>query len=135
MFSAAAWGAPLPPYEQIRDMPFIRELGAGPLSLPRFQHSIIQDTHYLVAFGQALAVAAAKAQDPAQILHFAEAAQSAIAVERGSHTDFIRRFGLDAESVAATPLWPTCHHYTTFLPGKLEWMFWDSAYRLVAWPP
>ena len=199
-------------------MPFNRELAAGTLPLAPFRHYIVQDAHYLVAFGQALAMAAAKADEPNHIVQFAGAAGEAIAVERGLHADYFHRFGLDASTVAATPLSPACHHYTSFLlatafreplpvllaamlpcfwvyrevgyhildaaaPGnayrawidtyagddfaravdrmigttdevaatsgarersamhrayaratQLEWMFWDSAYRLEAWP-
>lgn len=114
-FSAEAWTRNLPLYEAIRSIPFNGELGDGTLSLARFHHYIVQDAHYLIAFGQALAVAAAKADRPVNIVQFAKAAQGAIEVERELHHAFFRRFGLEPEAVAATPMSPVCHHYVSFL--------------------
>ena len=48
-------------YETIRTMPFNAELAAGTLSEARFKHYITQDAHYLIGFGRALTLAAAKA--------------------------------------------------------------------------
>ena len=42
-------------------MPFNAELAAGTLSEARFKHYITQDAHYLIGFGRALTLAAAKA--------------------------------------------------------------------------
>ena len=80
-----------------------------------FRHYIVQDAKYLIAFAQALAVAAARADDPDQIVLFAAAAQEAVVVERALHADYFRRFGIDEAAVAATPMSPACHHYTSFL--------------------
>ena len=114
-FSREAWARNLPLYEATRDMPFNQEVGNGTLTLARFRHYIVQDAHYLVAFGQALAAAAAKADHPDHIVQFAHGAGGAIAVERSLHTEYFRQFGLDSETVAATPMSPTCHHYASFL--------------------
>src|SRR5665213_60043 len=114
-FSDDAWTRNLNLYETIRDMPFNRELQKGVLTVNRFRHYIIQDAHYLVGFGQALAVAAAKADHPDHIVQFARGAETAIAVERELHADYFRCFGIDAETFARRPLSPACHHYTGFL--------------------
>ena len=115
MFSADAWAANARLYETIRTMPFNRELADGTLPIGLFRHYMIQDAHYLVAFGQGLAIAAAKADDPDAIVQFAQGAAGAIEVERGLHTEFFRRFGVEPAEVAATPASPVCHHYTSFL--------------------
>lgn len=115
MFSNDAWARNAPLYETIRAMPFNRDLAAGTLPIGLFRHYMVQDAHYLVAFGQALAVAAAKADRPDLIVQFASGAAAAIAVERELHTDYFRRFGLGAEEVAATPVSPAAHHYICFL--------------------
>lgn len=114
-FSAAAWVRNAGLYATIRDMPFNTELRDGRLGIERFRHYVVQDAKYLVAFGQALALAAAKADDPAHIEQFSRGATEAIVVERALHADYFRRFGIDAATVAATPLSPVCHHYTSFL--------------------
>ena len=115
MFSTDAWTRNAALIDAIHTMPFNGALAAGTLPIARFRHYIVQDALYLLAFAQALALAAAKADQPEQIQHFAEGAASAIAVERGLHADYFRRFGLDAAAVAATPPTPACHHYTSFL--------------------
>ena len=77
-FSKEAWNANQALYETIRTMPFNQALADGKLTEDRFKHYIIQDAHYLIAFGRALAVAAAKADDPDGIVQFSEAAKVAI---------------------------------------------------------
>ncbi|MCS0495165.1 thiaminase II [Ancylobacter mangrovi] len=114
-FSAQAWQANLPVYEAIRTMPFNMALADGTLPGERFRHYMIQDAHYLIAFGRALAIAAAKADDADGLVQFAQAAQVAVIVERSLHTDFFRSFGVDPAEFEGTEMSPVCHHYTSFL--------------------
>jgi thiaminase/transcriptional activator TenA len=114
-FSKDAWNANKALYETIRTMPFNQALAEGKLSEDRFKHYIIQDAHYLIAFGRALAVAAAKADDPDGIVQFSEAAKVAIIVERALHADYFKRFGVSQKDFETTPLSPACHHYSSFL--------------------
>ena len=53
-FCQTLWQANLPLYQRTLDLPFNRELAAGTLSRERFRHYMIQDAHYLVAFGRSL---------------------------------------------------------------------------------
>ena len=62
-FSSDAWARNAALYEKTRTMPFNQELASGQLDEHAFRHYMIQDAHYLVAFGRALAVAAAKADN------------------------------------------------------------------------
>ncbi len=117
-FSAAAWARNLPVFEAIRTMPFVTGLADGTLPLDRFRHFIIQDSHYLIAFARALALAAAKAPDAAGIVQFSRAAHDSVVVERALHDDYFVRFGISAEDFAATPLSPVCDHYVQFLIAK-----------------
>jgi thiaminase/transcriptional activator TenA len=96
-------------------MPFNQELLRGVLAIERFRHYIIQDAHYLVGFGQALAVAAAKSDHPDHIVQFAHAAAGAIVVERELHTNYFCQFGISAETADRFPMSPACHHYVAFL--------------------
>ena len=112
-FSAEAWNANQGIYEQILAMPFNQELLAGELSAARFQHYIIQDAHYLEGFARALALA--KAPDADEVVHFASAAQTAIIVERGLHSDFFARFGVGPADFAAAQPTPVCDHYISYL--------------------
>jgi thiaminase/transcriptional activator TenA len=114
-FSQEAWKQNAKTYELIRTMPFNAELAAGTLSDARFKHYITQDAHYLIGFGRALAVAAAKAPSPDRIVQFAKAAEVAIIVERELHDSFFRQYRIRADVFAETSLSPACHHYVSFL--------------------
>src|SRR5262245_14151614 len=114
-FSRTAWERNAKTYEVIRTMPFNVELAAGLLSEARFKHYITQDAHYLIGFGRALTIAAAKAPDPGRIVQFANSAAGAIVVERALHGSFFRQYGITPEVFAATPLSPACHHYVSYL--------------------
>ncbi|WP_375462342.1 TenA family protein [uncultured Methylobacterium sp.] len=114
-FSQAAWAANASLYETIRTMPFNADLAAGTLRRSRFKHYIVQDAHYLIGFGRALSLAAAKAPEPEGIVLFSQAAQEAIVVERALHGGFFRDYGIAPETFAATPLSPACDHYVSYL--------------------
>src|SRR5215217_315222 len=114
-FSRQAWSRNAGLYEAIRAMPFNAELAAGVLSEARFRNYITQDAHYLIGFGRALALAAAKAPNPDRIVQFAKAAEVAIVVERALHGSFFAQFGITGKVFAETPLSPACHHYVSFL--------------------
>ena len=114
-FSGQAWTLNAGLYAAIRDMPFNTELMQGRLGIDRFRHYVVQDARYLIGFGQALALAAGKADDPALIEQFSRGATEAIVVERALHAEYFRLFGIDQEAVAATPMTPVCHHYVAFL--------------------
>jgi thiaminase/transcriptional activator TenA len=114
-FSQAAWSRNARTYEIIRAMPFNAELAAGTLSEARFKHYITQDAHYLMGFGRALTLAAAKAPSPERLIQFANSAEGAIVVERALHGSFFERYGITPEVFIGTPLSPACHHYVSYL--------------------
>lgn len=114
-FSADAWARNAARYEAIRTMNFNSALADGTLSQDRFRQYIVQDAHYLIGFGRALAIAAAKAPHPDRIVQFAGAAQTAIVVERSLHAGFMRDFGISAEAFAAAEVSPACQHYVSYL--------------------
>src|ERR687898_881814 len=97
-FSREAWDHNATVYETIRTMAFNTELAAGTLSEARFKHYITQDAHYLVGFGRALALAAAKAPSPERLIQFAKSAEGAITVERALHGSFFERYGITADA-------------------------------------
>ncbi len=117
-FSREAWDRNVARYESIRTMPFNAELAAGTLSEEPFKHYITQDAHYLVGFGRALALAAAKAPNPDRLVQFAKGAEVAVLVERALHGSFFTQFGIGPEAFQATPLTPTCHHYVSYLLAR-----------------
>src|SRR6266540_3025165 len=173
-FSREAWDRNTHTYEIIRTMPFNAELAAGTLSEARFKHYVTQDAHYLIGFGRALTLAAAKAPSPERIVQFAKSAEGAIVVEvalgallpcfwiyaevgRDIHAraapanpyqawidtyageEFhaaVRRVIAatdEAAAEASLPLRARMHAAFT-RATQLEWIFWDSAFRLETWP-
>ena len=126
-FSTKAWAENAALYEQIRTMPFNAALADGTMPAEKFRHYIVQDAHYLIAFGRALAVAAAKADDADGIVQFADGAKVAIIVERALHADYLARFGVSAAVFSATPLSPACHHYCSWLLATA----WSEPYPVV----
>jgi len=114
-FSREAWERNAAVYERIRSMLFNAELAAGTLSEARFKHYITQDAHYLVGFGRALTLAAAKAPNPDRVVQFAKSAEGAIVVERALHGSFFQQYAITPDAFAQTPLSPACHHYVSFL--------------------
>jgi len=115
IFSRNAWDRNATIYDVIRRMPFNAELAAGTLSEARFKHYITQDAHYLIGFGRALTLAAAKAPNPDRIVQFAKSAEGAIVVERALHGSFFARYGITPDIFNSMPLSPACHHYVSFL--------------------
>ena len=123
-FSQSLWDANQALFQSTLELPFNQELAAGTLSQERFRHYMIQDAHYLVAYGRALAVTAAKSDNAEGVVQFANAANEAVVVERSLHSGFMRDFGITAEEFAATPLTPACHHYASFLVANS----WSESY-------
>jgi thiaminase/transcriptional activator TenA len=115
LFSRQAWDLNAGAYETIRTMPFNAALAAGTLSEQRFKHYITQDAHYLIGFGRALALAAAKAPNPDRIVQFVKAAEEAIVVERALHGSFFQQYAITPKLFADAPLSPACHHYVSYL--------------------
>lgn len=107
--------------------PFNQGLANGTLSPQIFQHYIVQDAHYLLAYGRALSVAAAKAYEADDIIQFSEGAKVAIIVERGLHKNFMEQFGITEDEFKNTPLTLACHHYTGFLTSTA----WSESYPVV----
>ncbi|RZQ62202.1 thiaminase II [Amycolatopsis suaedae] len=95
--------------------PFNTELAAGTLSRQRFQFYLAQDSRYLIGFGRALAVAAARAPEPDAVAFFAGAAREAVVVERALHEGYFERFGLSEADLDAIETSPTCLGYTSYL--------------------
>ena len=113
-FTQELWQNNIELYQKTLNLPFNQELSAGTLSSEAFCHYVIQDAHYLLAYGRALAVAAAKAFDADDVIQFAEAAKIAIIVERSLHNDFMQDFNISKTQFENTPLTLACHHYVFF---------------------
>ena len=126
-FSQDVWQRNQDLYQKILALPFNQELAAGTLDRDVFCHYVIQDAHYLLAYGRALAVAAAKAYAADDVIQFSEAAKIAIIVERSLHNDFMQEFDVSKIEFENTPLTLACHHYTSFLTATA----WSESYPVI----
>ena len=126
-FSQDVWQRNINLYQKILALPFNQELAAGTLDPQVFCHYVIQDAHYLLAYGRALAVAAAKAYEADDVIPFSEAAKIAIIVERSLHSDFMQEFSISKTEFENTPLTLACHHYTSFLTATA----WSESYPVI----
>src|SRR3989442_12278157 len=106
LFSRQAWDKNASIYEAIRTMPFNAQLASGTLSDARFKHYITQDAHYLIGFGRALTLAAAKAPNPDRIVQFAKAAEAALVVARGLPGSVFHQDGSPRQTVCVPRLLP-----------------------------
>lgn len=114
-FTKEAWDSITPLYDKILAMPFNQELAAGTLSRERFIHYMLQDAHYLIYFGKALAVTGSRAPDPDEMIPLIHSAEECVVVERALHESFFKDFGIDADQAAAAKPSPTCSHYIHYL--------------------
>lgn len=126
-FTQAAWQRNQALYKNTLALPFNQELANGTLSKEAFCHYVIQDSHYLEAYGRALAVCAAKAFSADEIILFTESAKVAIVVERSLHDSFMQAFNVSKEQFETTPLTLACHHYTSYLTATA----WSESYPVV----
>lgn len=76
---------------------------------------MVQDAHYLEGFARALSLASAKGHTADHVVHFAGAAQLAIAVERSLHADYFSKFGITPIAFKAAEPTPVCEHYVSYL--------------------
>lgn len=139
-FSQEAWQRTVWLRQAIHDLPFNTELAAGTLSRERFQTYIIQDALYLGQYSRALALAAARAPEPAGLQAFAQSALGAVSVERALHERYLADFGVDPAALAGAEPSPDCLAYTSFLMAAAHgepwevlvaallpcfWIYWD----------
>ena len=100
-FSSDAWARNAALYEKTRTMPFNRA-GQRPARRARVPPLHDPGRPLPVAFGRALAVAAAKADNADGVVQFADAAKNAVVVERSLHDGFMKQFGISADTFNAT---------------------------------
>ena len=146
-FSEDAWTRTEAIRRAIHAHPFNRGLAAGTLPREAFRAYMTQDAIYLVAYARALAAASLRAPEPGVQEFFADAAKTALVVERALHERYLGAYGVArAEMDAAEPS-PTCLAYTSFLlataqSGSYEelaaailpcfWIYWDVGNTIAA---
>ncbi|WP_019855156.1 thiaminase II [Actinopolyspora mortivallis] len=119
-FCAEAWRHTAELQRAIVRHPFNRALAEGTLQRDRFVFYLVQDSRYLVGFAQALAGAAARADEPGDAEFLARSAHGALAEERALHAGYFERFGLTERETAGIETSPTCLAYTSYLRASAQ---------------
>ncbi|MCX7788043.1 MAG: thiaminase II [Spirochaetes bacterium] len=106
-------------WESIRDLytaiiqhPFNRELAQGTLSRDRFLYYLQQDALYLLDYGKALSILAARSETPERRRDFIRFASGIFTVEEGMHQIYFTEYGVKDPIQTKSP---ACFAYTNFL--------------------
>ena len=115
-----------PIYQAIIKHPFNQELANSTLAREKFAFYMHQDALYLADFGRALTIIGSRAITLERMLDFVKFAEGAVdkAIEITDRT--ARTTSENVRELMKEAFVKSCH---------LEWMFWDSTYRLEAWKP
>lgn len=95
--------------------PFVKGLGDGSLEEERFKRWVLQDYLYLKEFARIFAWAVAKADRLDSMSWYATVLNLTLNTEMALHRSYAERFGISAQDLEATPMWPTTRAYTDFL--------------------
>jgi thiaminase/transcriptional activator TenA len=142
--TAELWSSSDDVFAAIMAHPFIDELAAGTLPRDRFAHYIVQDTHYLRGYANALSILAGRAPDPAATGLFASHASGAVAVEQEFHAGFLTELSLAGDrlpepapiTVAYTSYLLAATHGGSFAEGVAAvlpcyWIYWEVGKALL----
>lgn len=105
----------LPVRQAILAHPFITGVGDGTLEVAKFKYYVMQDYVYLIDYSRALALASARAPDPATMSWFARLLDETLNTEMDLHRSYCAEFGITPEELEATRAAPTTAGYTGFL--------------------
>lgn len=95
--------------------PFVRGIGDGTLAEDAFRHYVRQDYLFLIDYGRLLALACARAPEPATMARFAELARAILVDEMDLHRAFAAEWGVTIEELEREPATPTTSAYVDFL--------------------
>lgn len=113
-FTDHLWKRIEPIYQEILEMPFIKELTEGTLPEETFLFYLKQDTLYLADFTRALSIAGVRSDDNPRMQSFLEFAVGAIAVERQLHEDYYEQHGTTMDATKS----PSGFAYTHYLLSR-----------------
>jgi thiaminase/transcriptional activator TenA len=114
-FTDQLWRDVIPIYEKTLAHPYLKGLADGTLPRSRFEFYLIQDAHYLRAFGQALNVIASKAPREEWAITLSRHSVETLEVERQLHENLLQQFGVSRERMAAAEVAPSTYAYTSHL--------------------
>lgn len=109
-FSEMSWKEISGIYEDILDLPFIREIASGTLPREIFEFYLRQDVLYINSFGKVLALIASKVDERSYSLEFIKFAQETLSEEGEMQRSYLSDFNEKKEKMQ-----PVCHHYVHYL--------------------
>ena len=104
-FSDHLWELADPVWSTIKRHPFLAELEAGTLPIPKFKYYVIQDYHYLGGFGRSAAAALSSAPDTETARRLLRRVSTP--VERPLHAALFEALGVTDEDVLGSLPSPT----------------------------
>ncbi|MBN2272910.1 MAG: TenA family protein [Bacteroidales bacterium] len=110
-FTRQLWESVQPLFRQIIDCSYIKSLTDGSLPERWFTHYLAQDVLYIIEDSRALAVTAARAEDPGETYFFIQMAKDGLDIERALQDTFIKQFQINN----ATEKSPAFKAYADFL--------------------
>jgi thiaminase/transcriptional activator TenA len=144
-FTDELWSAIRPVYAKTLEHPFLKGLTNGSLPRSRFEFYLLQDGHYLRAFGQALSVLAAKAPREEWAITLNEHAAEALKTERRLHESILGSYGLSKDAIAKAVVAPANYAYASHLLAAVHqrpfaeglaamlpcyWIYWEVGKEL-----
>lgn len=119
-FTDELWREIRPIYAKTLDHPFLKGLSDGTLARERFRYYLVQDSLYLRAFSQALAILASKAPREEWASTLARHAIEAIQAERQMHEKILASYGVTRQMAAGAEMAPSNRAYTNHLLASVE---------------
>jgi thiaminase (transcriptional activator TenA) len=114
-FTDTLWREIRPIFRKTLDHPYLKGLADGSLERSRFEFYLLQDSHYLRAFSQALNVIASKAPREEWAVTLSRHSVEALEVERQLHESLLGQFGITRERMLASEIAPSNYAYTSHL--------------------
>lgn len=102
-------------YNEIIDLPFIKELTDGSLSEERFNFYLKQDAMYISDYAKVLTNLALKLPNPTHAEAFMGFAQESVAAEQAMQATMLKGITLDKREMT-----PTCRLYTSYLLSTMN---------------
>lgn len=144
-FTSELWAAARPIYDRTLEHPFLKGLADGTLDRSHFQFYLVEDAHYLRAFGQALSILAAKAPREEWAVTLNRHAVEALETERQLHESILRSYGVAPSAIRRGEMAPTSYAYTNHLLAVAQrqpfshglaamlpcyWVYWEVGKEL-----
>lgn len=111
-WSEEAWEKSLPIVEQIKQLPFLRELSDGTLPQEIFRYYISQDNLYIDIYTRVLAHIASRLPEMADVATFLEFAASGVVFEKELHAGY--------NPDPTLPKSDACQFYTSYLRARSQ---------------